>query len=37
MATTITQHPLYDILPVGQDIMFTVANNGIVANQVRVN
>jgi hypothetical protein len=36
MATTITQEPLYDILPVGQDIMFAVANNGIVANQVRV-
>ena len=36
MATTITQEPLYDIVPVGQDIMFAVANNGIVANQVRV-
>jgi len=36
MATTITQEPLYNVLPVGQDIMFTVANNNIVANQVRV-
>ena len=36
MATTITQEPLYTTLPVGQDIMFTVANNNIVANQVRV-
>ena len=36
MATTITQAPLYDILPVGQDIMFAVKNNNIVANQVRV-
>jgi hypothetical protein len=36
MATTITQEPLYNVVPVGQDIMFTVANNNIVANQVRV-
>jgi hypothetical protein len=36
MATTITQEPLYDTLPVGQDIMFSVKNNSIVANQVRV-
>ena len=36
MATIITQEPLYNVLPVGQDIMFAVANNGIVANQVRV-
>ena len=26
MATTITQRPLYSILPVGQDIIFTVSN-----------
>lgn len=36
MATTITQHPEYDILPVGQDIIFAAKNNDIVANQVRV-
>jgi hypothetical protein len=36
MATTITQEPLYDILPVGQDIIFAAANNTIVADQVRV-
>jgi hypothetical protein len=36
MATIIEQEPLYDILPVGQDIMFTVSNNAIVANQTRV-
>jgi hypothetical protein len=36
MATTITQQPLYSILPVGQDIIFVVTNNEIVANQVRV-
>ena len=36
MATTITQEPLYNGLPVGQDIMFAAKNNNIVANQVRV-
>jgi len=36
MATTITQSPLYDILPVGQDIIFSVSNNAIVSTEVRV-
>tara|TARA_R110000824_G_scaffold9768_1_gene43172 strand:+ start:493 stop:1866 length:1374 start_codon:yes stop_codon:yes gene_type:complete len=36
MATTITQHPLYDILPVGQDIIFGISNTSIVAHQVKV-
>ena len=36
MATIIEQSPLYNILPVGQDIIFAVSNNTIVANQVRV-
>ena len=31
MATTITQHPLYDTLPVGQEVMFTVGNTPIVS------
>ena len=25
-ATLIEQHPLYDTLPVGQDVIFTVSN-----------
>ena len=36
MATIIKQAPLYSTLPVGQDIIFVVSNNGIVANQARV-
>ena len=36
MATTITQKPLYEQLPAGQDVIFTVANANIVANQTRV-
>jgi hypothetical protein len=36
MATIIEQAPLYNTLPVGQDIIFTVSNNNIVANQVKV-
>ena len=31
MATTITQHPLYDTLPVGQEVIFTVGNTPIVS------
>jgi len=36
MATIIEQEPLYDILPVGQQVMFSVSNNTIVANQLQV-
>jgi hypothetical protein len=36
MATIIEQEPLYDTLPVGQDIIFAVSNNGLVASQVRL-
>jgi hypothetical protein len=36
MATIIKQAPLYDTLPVGQEIIFVVANNNIVANQAKV-
>jgi hypothetical protein len=36
MATIIEQRPLYDILPVGQDVIFTVSNNTIVANETKV-
>ena len=36
MATIIEQEPLYTVLPVGQQIMFTVSNNLIVANQFNV-
>ena len=36
MATTIVQHPLYPKLPVGQDVIFSVENNGIVFNQQSV-
>ena len=31
MATTIEQHPLYDTLPVGQDVIFSVSNSNIVS------
>ena len=31
MATTITQHPKYDTLPVGQEVIFTVGNTPIVS------
>jgi len=36
MATIIDQKPLYPQLPVGQDVVFTVSNNTIVANQTKV-
>tara|TARA_R110001583_G_scaffold1279_1_gene10501 strand:- start:3079 stop:4506 length:1428 start_codon:yes stop_codon:yes gene_type:complete len=36
MATLIEQKPLYDQLVVGQDIIFTVSNSGIVSNQSNV-
>jgi hypothetical protein len=36
MATIIEQQPLYTTLPVGQDVMFSVSNNLIVANQIKV-
>ena len=36
MATIIQQAPLYSTLPVGQEMIFTVSNNIIVANKTRV-
>ena len=36
MPTVIDQTPLYTILPVGQDVVFTVSNNNIVALQTKV-
>jgi hypothetical protein len=36
MATIIEQRPLYSILPVGQDLIFTVSNNTIVATELNV-
>ena len=36
MATLIQQKPLYDILPIGQQVMFSVSNNTIVLNQLQV-
>ena len=36
MATIIEQKPLFTTLPVGQDVIFTVSNNLIVANQTNV-
>ena len=36
MAITIEQRPLYKTLPVGQDIIFTVKDDTVVANQLRV-
>jgi hypothetical protein len=36
MATIIEQRPQYDILPVGQDVIFTVSNSTIVANETKV-
>ena len=36
MATIIEQEPLYDILPVGQQVMFSVSNSTILANQLEV-
>ena len=36
MATLIQQNPLYDQLVVGQDIIFTVSNSGIVSSEINV-
>ena len=36
MATLIEQKPLYSQLPVGQEVIFVVSNNTIVANQLNV-
>ena len=36
MATTIVQQPLYDTLPVGQEVIFTVKNFGIVTTKTNV-
>ena len=36
MATTITQQPLFPQLPVGQEVIFTIANNNIVAQFTNV-
>jgi hypothetical protein len=36
MATIIEQKPLYDTLPIGQQVMFSVSNGTIVANQLEV-
>ena len=36
MATLIEQNPLYDTLPVGQDVIFTVSNSSAVANFTNV-
>ena len=36
MATIIEQQPLYTTLPVGQDLIFSVSNNLIVASQIKV-
>jgi len=36
MATTITQQPLFTQLPVGQEVIFTIANNNIVAQFTNV-
>ena len=34
--TLIEQHPLYDTLPVGQDVIFTVSNNSVVSTYTNV-
>jgi hypothetical protein len=36
MATLIEQEPLYTQLPVGQEVIFVVSNNTVVANQLQV-
>ena len=36
MATLIEQHPLYDTLPVGQDVIFTVSNTSVVSSFTNV-
>ena len=35
-ATLIEQHPLYDTLPVGQDVIFTVSNTSVVSSYTNV-
>jgi hypothetical protein len=35
-ATLIEQHPLYDTLPVGQDVIFTVSNTSVVSSFTNV-
>lgn len=36
MATLIVQKPLYEVLPVGQEVIFTVSNNAIVGAETKV-
>ena len=36
MATTIEQYPLYTLLPVGQEVIFSVSNAPIVSNYTKV-
>ena len=36
MATTITQKPLYNRLPVGQEVIFAISNSNIVAQYTNV-
>ena len=36
MATLIEQHPLYDTLPVGQDVIFTLSNHFVVTTETNV-
>ena len=36
MAVSIDQHPLYDVLPIGQQIIFAVSENTIVAEKFKV-
>ena len=36
MATTLEQKPLYDILPVGQEVIFAVTNSAVVSAYTRV-
>ena len=36
MATLIEQNPAFQAMPVGQDVIFVVSNNSIVANQTKV-
>ena len=36
MATLIEQHPLYNILPVGQDVIFTLSNSSVVSTFTNV-
>ena len=36
MATIIEQQPLYETMPIGQQVMFVISNNTIVANKFKV-